>query len=252
MQQSIEASMNDDRNNEGNGGGPVEPGRGSTLPGPSADPRPRQLAPPIAPRSVYRRHTASGHSGSARQKIKHLKLLATVLLALLVSVAVAASMLLFQVQRLRGDAEHFATEIAQRDNELAKAREKITQMSNDMRALLSNRIPGITELVNSRQVEINDKYFKNITFVQSGVGDSQAIEFSAVLENQTPDPVLPQVDIVLFDELGLQTGASRLDKSQTITPATMSELQPGETRTYSGSITLQRKTPSKYFVVDVN
>jgi len=252
MQQSIETPMNDHRNNEGNRGGPVEPGTGSALSEPSSDPRPRQLAPPIATRSAYRRHSSSGHSGSSRQKIKHLKLLATVLLALLVTVAVAASMLLFQVQRFRGDAEHFATEIAQRDNELAKAREKITQMSNDMRALLSNRIPGITELVTNRQVELNDKYFKNITFVRSGVGTSQTIEFSAVLENQTPDPVLPQVDIVLFDELGLQTGAARLDKSQTVTPVTMSELQPGETRTYSGRITLQRQTPSKYFVVDVN
>jgi hypothetical protein len=29
-------------------------------------------------------------------------------------------------------------------------------------------------------------------------------------------------------------------------------MQPGETRTYSGQVKLQRQTPSKYFVVDVN
>jgi len=41
-------------------------------------------------------------------------------------------------------------------------------------------------------------------------------------------------------------------KVQAITPVDHPELQPGETRTYSGQIQLQRDTPSKYFIVDVN
>jgi hypothetical protein len=159
--------------------------------------------------------------------------------------------LYFHTQRLRSGETRLSVEQKQLEAELAEARERITELNNDLRILLANRIPGIDQLVFDRQIELNDQYVKNITFVQSGLDDEKTIEFSTVLHNGRTGPILPKVTISLFDENGLQTGIARLDKTQTITPADIPELQPGETRTYSAQIDLQRQTPSKYFVVEV-
>jgi hypothetical protein len=178
-------------------------------------------------------------------------LLAALLAAGLVASAMLAIMLSFHVNRLRGNEPQLRAAQRQLEGELAQANARITELTKDVRILLANRIPGIEELVFDRQIELNDQYVKNITFVQSGLGNERTVEFSAVLHNGRTGPVLPKVTIVLFDEAGLQTGIARLDKSQTITPADVPELQPGETRTYSAQIDLARQTPSKYFVVEV-
>jgi hypothetical protein len=213
------------------------------------------LARPLPGRRVSRhsssRHS-SGGSGSSRRKLRRMKFLVGVLLGVLVAFAVAGVMTFFKMQQFRGEAQQLTVDLREAEADLARAREKIAEMNNDMRILLANRIPGVAELSMNRQLEINDQYVRNITFVQPGTGENKAIEFSTVLENSRTAPTLPAVNIVLFDESGLQTGAVRLTKEQAITPVDIAELQPGETRTYSGRIPLQRDAPSKYFVVDVN
>ena len=102
------------------------------------------------------------------------------------------------------------------------------------------------------QIQINDRYVRSIIFTQANTGKERAIEFTDVLENSRTETTLPNVSIVLFDEFGRQTGATQLTKELSITPVKVAELQPRETRTYSGRIQLQLQTPSKYFVVDVN
>lgn len=181
-----------------------------------------------------------------------MRLFTGALLVVLVTLAVTGVMIFFKMEQYRGEAKKLTIDLRLAEADLTRAREKITDMNDDLRILLANRIPGVAELSMNRQLEINDQYVRNITFVQSGTGESTAIEFSAVLENSRTEPVRPNVSVVLFDESGLQTGAARLTKEQAIAPVDIVELQPGETRTYSGRIELQRETPSKYFVVDVN
>jgi len=242
--------MNDYRNNEWTrAGAPTPAPDGATAPPGTA----RPLAQPLSGRRVPRRSSGHRHSSSSsRRKLKRMRLFAVVLLIALVATAMAGVMVFFKMKQYRGDTQQLTIDLRRAEGELARARERLTEMNNDLRILLANRIPGVAELITNRQLEINDQYVRNITFVQSGVGDDQTIEFSAVLQNTRQGPILPKVDVVLFDESGLQTGAVHLSKSQTVTPADLPELQPGETRTYSGQIQLQRQAPSKYFVVDVN
>jgi cell division protein FtsB len=219
-------------------------------PQPDVDGRIEGMAEPVQRRRSPRiRRTRS--SSSSRRKIRRLRLLAALLAAGLVVSAMLAVMLSFHVNRLSRNEAQLRGAQQQLEGELAQANARITELTNDVRILLANRVPGIEELVFARQIELNDQYVKNITFVQSGLGNERTVEFSAVLHNGRTGPVLPRVTIVLFDEVGLQTGIARLDKSQTTTPADIPELQPGETRTYSAPIDLSRQTPSKYFVVEV-
>ena len=258
--------MNDYRNNEWTRTGPNTPGPATPQepigqsPGqpagyPPVQPPAQPLAKPLSRRRSSRRSSSrhsSGGSGSSRRKLKRMKLLIGVLLVVLVVLAVAGVMTFFKMQQFRGEAQQLTIDLRQSEEDLARAREKITEMNNDLRIMLANRIPGVAELSMNRQLEINDQYVRNITFVQSGTDQSKAIEFSTVLENTRAVPALPNVTIVLFDESGLQTGAARLTQDQAVTPVDAPELQPGETRTYSAQIQLQRETPSKYFAVDVN
>jgi hypothetical protein len=190
-------------------------------------------------------------SSSSKRKIRRLRILATLLAAGLVASIVFSVVVYLYAQRLRGQESQLALAQQQLQGELAEARERITELNSDLRILLANRIPGIDELAFDRQMELNDQYVKNITFVQSGTEDERAVEFSAVVHNARTSPIQPQVTILLFDEAGLQTGAARLDISQSTKPDDTAELQPGETRTYSAQIDLQRQTPSKYFAVEV-
>jgi hypothetical protein len=246
--------MNDFRNPDWQGRGPTDtvPRGGSAPPPAYGERRQDGMAEPmygrLRPRGSSHKHRSSS---SSRRKITRLRILALVLAAGMVASIVFSVMLYFHTKRLRGGEAQLSVAQKQLEGDLAKARERITELNNDLRILLANRIPGVDELVFNRQIELNDQYVKNITFVKSGVGDDKTIEFSTVLHNGRTGPILPKVTIALFDESGLQTGGARLDKSQTITPADIPELQPGETRTYSAQVDLQRQTPSKYFVVEV-
>ncbi len=244
--------MNDLRNPDWQGRGPSDAvPRSPSSPMPDADDERRQegMAEPIYTRRRPR-GSHSRSSSSSRRKIRRLRILAGVLAAGLVSSIVFSMVLYFYIKRVSNGETQLSVAHQQLQGELAEARERITELNNDLRILLANRIPGIDRLVFDRQIELNDQYVKNITFVESGLDDERTIEFSTVLHNGRTGPVLPKVSILLFDESGLQTGRAELDKSQTITPADIPELQPGETRTYSAQIDLFRQAPSKYFVVE--
>ena len=248
--------MNEFRNPDWPGRGPTDTvSRGGAAPPAYADGGRRLdgMAEPMYGRMRPRPSTRAGHrtSSSSRRKIRRLRILALMLAAGMVASIVFSVMVYFHAKRLHGDEVQSSVARKQLEGELAKARERITELNNDLRILLANRIPGVDELLFNRQIELNDQYVKNITFVKSGLGENTTIEFSTVLNNARTGPILPKVTIALFDASGLQTGIARLDKSQTITPVDIPELQPGETRTYSAQIKLDRQTPSKYFVVEV-
>jgi len=70
-----------------------------------------------------------------------------------------------------------------------------------------------------------------MTFAQSGVGPSKAIEVHAVPENKGDTPVVPDVRNHLFDRVGLQTAVIKLGKEHAGTAGAVAELHPDETRT---------------------
>jgi hypothetical protein len=247
--------MNEFRNQDWQGRGPTDTvASGGSPPEAHGDAAPMWdgTAQPVYARPSSRKiHRGHRSSSSSRRKIRRLRILASMLAAGMVVSFVFSAMLYFHMKRVRGSEVELMVAQKQLEGELAKAHEKITELNNDLRIVLQNRLPGIDELVFDRQIELNDRYVKNITFVASGLGDQRTIEFSAVLHNARTGPILPNVTVTLFDASGLQTGQTRLEKSQTITPVDIPELQPGETRTYSAQIKLDRQATSQYFIVEV-
>lgn len=251
--------MNGYRNNDWSRPGPT----GTDSPrsgGPAADPAypprerdtpPHTLAPPLPQRRVSRGSSSQRHSSSSRKKLRRMRILVATLLAVIVAGTVIGIFGLSHLQRFRTEARDLDIKARQLEEELMTARGRLTEMNNDLRILLANRIPGISEISFSRPQEVNNQYVRNVTFVRSGSGDQQTIRFSALLENGRSQPLLPQVTIVLFDQAGLQTGAVTLQPGQAGSGVTTAEMQPGETRQYTGEVTMQRRAPSRYFVVEV-
>jgi len=251
--------MNGYRNNDWTRPGPTGtdsprsggPGAGVPYPSQKNGQPPHMLAPPLPPKRASRSGSSRHHSSSSRKKLRRMKLLVAALLTVIVAGAVVGIFGYSNLKHYRNEAGNLQVQVTQLQQELSKARDRLTEMNNDMRILLANRIPGISEISFSRPMEVNNQYVRNITFVRSGLGENRKIKFSAVLENIRDVPLLPQVTIVLFDESGLQTGAVTLKKEQAGKDVALAEMQPGETRQYSGEVPLQRQAPSRYFDVEV-
>jgi hypothetical protein len=209
-----------------------------------------KLAPPLPRPRVSRRSTSQRHSSSSRRKLRQLRLVIAGLLSVIVVGAIAAMLGYAQYTRLKGELEDRSIALRRAETDLARARERLTDMNNDLRVLLANRIPGITQVRFGEPAAVNNRYVKNLTLLQPIAGDNRTINFNAILENERPDPVLPQATIMLFDEVGLEIGSVTLEKQQAGSAVTIPELLPGETRQYSGTIHVKRPVPARYFLVD--
>jgi hypothetical protein len=180
-----------------------------------------------------------------------MKWLVAALLAVILAGTVIGIFVLGQLDRFRTEATNLTGQVRQLQQELGDARGRLAEMNNDLRILLANRIPGISEISFSRPMEINNQYVRNLTLVRSGTGVDRRIRFSVLLENGRSQPLLPQVKILLFDEVGLQLGVVKLEKSQAGDNVKNAEMAPGETRQYNGEVPLERDAPPRYFVVEV-
>ncbi len=205
--------------------------------------------PPIASRPSRSRERRG--SSSSRRKLRTLKVFTALLLLVLVAVVAATGFVYNRYRVHRADAMALTAENTQLREDLTEAQDNLTRLNNDLRILLSNRIPGVVGIQLNRQIEINDRYFRSLTLSRSGVGEEGSLEFHAVLHNRRPEPVLADARILLFDDMGLQTGSTTLTPDQSITPVSGPELQPDETRTYSGKLSIERPSKSRYFLVEV-
>lgn len=224
--------------------GPVS-GRGQAkVPG-AASPRAHSLAPPLVPRR--RRSTEA----ATRRKLRWLKLVLALLLVLLVAGSAAGVLGIAQLQRLRGEAHQLATALRLAEAELARTRSRLIQLNDDLRILQDNRIPGVAELLFERPLSIEQRYLKTLTFVAPDPEMQAQMHYTAVLENRSGAPVLPQVQILLFDATGLQVGQVELDAAHAEPEEAAAKLAPGEVRRYSAPIELTLQRPARFFLVEV-
>jgi hypothetical protein len=130
-------------------------------------------------------------------------------------------------------------------------RSRLEEKENALASLLDERLPGLHRIEYNKLVDVNDKYVLNVTFAKSGVEDSKFVEYHALLVNNTQWMLLPQVEIFLFDDVGIQVGGTKLDHDQATNNAALPELEPGETRSYHSRIEVERDAVPKYYALFV-
>jgi hypothetical protein len=194
------------------------------------------------------RHTASR---SKTKKIRRLTALVAGLVVALVAVSMGWIMAWAKLKRVESDALSLNVNLRQTGGQLQSLKAQLLEREAAVQAMVEKRIPGLSLLEYNKVIDVKAKYVRNIRFAQSGTPDAEAIEYHAILKNDTADLASPKVKIFLFDQFGIETGFATLKTPDAADEASSDELQPGETRSYTGKMDVQRQAVPKYFLVQV-
>lgn len=169
---------------------------------------------------------------------------------LLIGGAAGGILVFSKMREYRAQRIDLERELKKHVASLSQARKKLVEQANDLRIMLVNRIPGITELALNKPVALSNRYAKSITFSEAGVGIAKVLEYHITLENLTDAPLKPYVDIFLFDNRGLQLGHASVRSKSASSPNAGSALKAGEVRSYTGKLDIDRKGKATYFLVE--
>lgn len=198
-------------------------------------------------RQVARR--AGARSGT--KKYRNLKLMLTFLILALIGVTFAWILAWAKVNLVKAEKLTLDRDLRHMERDLAQTRARLEQRESELVALVKNRIPGLKELAFNQLIDIDDKYVQNVTFAESGVAGATAIEYHAMLKNATSGMILPDVKILLFDEIGIQAGLTKLKKGDASAFTVLEELAPGESRSYHARIEIERDAVPKYYTLHI-
>ncbi len=118
--------------------------------------------------------------------------------------------------------------------------------------LVAGRIPKLRPLIYDQAIPISDRYVRDVIFTQTGPKpENRIFEYRVVLANNSNWIVTPKVQILLFNEVGIQVGVSNITYQLATKKESSSSLMTGEIRIYSSTIYLnkQRKAP-RYFLFE--
>jgi len=150
--------------------------------------------------------------------------------------------------------EHEQTLIEFRKQELAMEvlTSELETVRNEMDMLVQDRIPGLLPLKFDEAINVEDKYIRNIIFTLVKNGKKRNYEYRLVMHNDTLSVIRPVVEILLFNNIGIQVGVAQV-KYMDASPGTERPvLDPGEVRSYSSSIELIRDEEPSYFLLAVS
>jgi len=152
-------------------------------------------------------------------------------------------------ERINNRALETSLEKLQSDNESLET--TLERLQDEVAQLVKGRIPRLLPLELDITIPIERDYFRNVSFTLAGTSQDSYYEYRAVIHNIGTSYVKPDVTVLLFDELGIQVGESRLSSEDDTSGAEISELSPGETRSFVSQIKMDREIPARYFMVNI-
>jgi hypothetical protein len=100
-------------------------------------------------------------------------------------------------------------------------------------------------------IPLGNEYVRNVIFTLVKNGNKKMYEYRLVLSNDGLSVVRPRVEILLFNNLGIQIGNTLVNAGNATTSARRATLEPGEVRSYSDNIDTLREGEPRYFLVIV-
>jgi hypothetical protein len=127
-------------------------------------------------------------------------------------------------------------QLAQSIQSGAEEREVLQAKAFKLKGVLDERVrtrlPGLRAVEFDRVIPLEEGPLKNIMFTQAGLDQDQDTEYRIVLSNPNATPARLQVEILLFNQAGIQTGRALVGKGSQNAPAPIN-LDGNETRAYS-------------------
>jgi hypothetical protein len=200
---------------------------------------------------VDRQVARRARSRSKTRRIRHLRILAALLVVAVVVTAIGWILSWTRVQTLESEALHLDSQLRKAQGELETIRARLAERETEVRTLVEGRIPGLIEIQYNKLIDVNDRYVVNLTISEAGIEDDRHLEYHIVLKNDTSGIILPAVKIFLFDAFGLQIGVSSVERRHATSITDFAELSPGETRSYHAKLAVERDSTPKYYMLHV-
>jgi len=158
----------------------------------------------------------------------------------------------FYVSRKSAETEQALLELRIQEKTLATINSELETVRNERDTLVQGRIPGLAPLTYDKIITTDNKYIRNIIFTMVKNGTKETYEYRLVMHNDTLSVIHPMVEILLFNDIGIQIGLAHVEHSNASTGTGRSSLDPGEVRSYTATINLIRDEEPHYFLLAVS
>ncbi|WP_240761676.1 hypothetical protein [Nitrosococcus wardiae] len=149
--------------------------------------------------------------------------------------------------KLSAENDQISAEFYKQSRQLTATTAALEKLQGEMKTLVQGRLPRLVPLEYDEAISITYKYLRNIIFTLIKAQGEITTEYRVVLQNDTLSVIRPEVKILLFDHAGIQIGSAEITNMM-LTPDE-AVLDPGEVRSYSGSIELFHEGKPHYFLV---
>ncbi len=202
------------------------------------------MTDPVSSRSMSRERIHRAHAWSRRSKLLLLGILGLALVDFFTALLLGA-----QVYTLNRQNQELRSSLAQAEEELQRMTPEVQNLRNDLDTLIRGRLPRLRKLEYDRVLPLDDRYLKNITFTEIINRDRRGHEYKLVTQNNTSAPLWPEVQLLIFNELGIQIGGAEIGTGQP-NALKVNSLGVGEVRSYTGTVDLLDHTATPaYFMV---
>ncbi len=202
------------------------------------------MTDPVSSRSMSRERTHRAHAWSRRSKLLLLGILGLALVDFFTALLLGA-----QVYTLNRQNQELRSSLAQAEEALQRMTPEVQNLRNDLDTLIRGRLPRLRKLEYDRVLPLDDGYLKNMTFTEIINRDRRGHEYKLVTQNNTSTPLWPEVQLLIFNELGIQIGGAEIGTGQP-NALKVNSLGVGEVRSYTGTVDLLDHTATPaYFMV---
>jgi len=129
---------------------------------------------------------------------------------------------------------------------------ELKTIKDELNILVQDRIPGLLPIKYDEAITIDDEYIRNIIFTEVKNGNKRKFEYRLVMHNDSLSVIRPDVQILIFNDIGIQIGATHVEYKDASTQTERSALDPGEVRSYTASIELIRDEEPSFFLVIIS
>jgi len=155
----------------------------------------------------------------------------------------------FYIDGKSREYEQMLLELRKQEKTLAVTSRELETVKMERDALVRKRIPGLLPLTYDQTINIDNQYIRNIIFTQVKNGKKKSYEYRLVVHNDNLSTIHPEIQIMLFNDVGIQIGATTVEFRDPSTGIVHHVLQPGEVRSHTAVIKLQSDEEPRYFLL---
>jgi hypothetical protein len=165
------------------------------------------------------------------------KLLLGIVVAMILVDFFTALLLGTQTYELSRQNEVLRSDLAKSQEQLHQTLPELQKLRQEMDELIRGKLPHLRKLEYDQVVSLDEGHLKNISFTKVINRGVHSYEYKLVVQNNTHAPLWPEIQLYLFNELGIQVGSTEIG---TATPGSLkaNSLGVGEVRSYSASFQL--------------